>query len=54
MREELLNALKVIKEECSKHKVTCKGCPMANCNDECGLESDQPSEWRLEKREVYF
>ena len=53
MNDELLKALQVIKEECVKHEL-CKNCPMLNSSDECGVNADDPSEWSLEKREVYF
>ena len=54
MTEELLNALKLIKEECKKYK-KCDDCPMYAHNElECGVIDDEPKKWRLEKREVYF
>ena len=53
MTDELLKALQTIKNECKKHN-NCNGCPILTYGDECGLESDKPSKWALEKREVYF
>lgn len=53
MTEELLKALQLIKEECSKHKY-CDGCPMVTRSDDCAIQEDAPRLWRLEKREVYF
>lgn len=56
MTEELLKALQLIKEECSKYDGTCKGCAMRKVNGGCGVTDIEcfPSDWRLEKREVYF
>lgn len=55
MTEELLNALKLIKAECEKQGSTCYDCPMYAHNElECGVISENPCRWRLEKREVYF
>lgn len=55
MNEELLNALKLIKEECKKQDSCGVNCPMWSIgNDECGVTGDAPNEWKLEKREVYF
>ena len=45
---ELLNALKVIKEHCEK--CDCYECPMAY-DDSCMLERD-PKDWKLEPRIV--
>mgnify|MGYP003301268743 CR=1 FL=1 len=65
MTDELLKALQVIKEECvkrddsirfgrGKNEDKCKGCPLSDCYDDCGIMETKPSEWKLEKREVYF
>ncbi len=56
MTEELLNALKVIKAECSKHTGVCGDCPLLKYYGGCAITdyNSQPSDWRLEKREVYF
>ena len=54
MTEELLNALKLIKAECKKYK-NCDDCPMYTHNElGCGVIDDEPKNWLLEKREVYF
>lgn len=53
-KKKLLNALKVIREECSKHKEeSCLGCPL--CTDTgCNLNKP-PREWQLvtEKKSVW-
>ena len=46
--DELLNALKVVKEHCKK--CDCYECPMAY-DDSCMLERD-PKDWKLEPRIV--
>lgn len=53
MNEELLNALKLIKEECKKH-TRCEGCPLVNSCDECGISEETPRHWLLQERVVYF
>lgn len=53
MKDELLKALQLIKEECKKH-VHCDGCPMMTCDGMCGISENEPKSWLLEKREVYF
>ena len=45
--EKLLDALKVVKEHCSKC-FDCDECPMAY-EDSCMLERD-PKDWKLEPR----
>ena len=55
MKDELLNALKLIKEACNELGSDCEGCPMwSYSNGECGVTGNSPFEWNLEKREVYF
>lgn len=43
---ELLEALKVIREECKKH-VNCGMCPMRTDNTECALRKNYPQNWTL-------
>ena len=45
---ELLDALRLIREECKKHE-SCELCPLrSKFNDDCALgESDQPANWDL-------
>lgn len=54
MTDELLKALQLIKEECSKHGNTCHDCPLYAPEKGCGVKSSTPEEWLLEKREVWF
>lgn len=54
MTDKLLNALRVIKEECKSHGNSCKDCPLLNCEGLCGVNKEAPEDWMLEKREVYF
>ena len=56
MTDELLNALKTIKDECSKHKLKCNSCPLITGEGGCGVTNvdECPSDWKLQKREVYF
>ena len=56
MTEELLKALQLIKAECEKHSDSdsCCECPMHTTYGDCGVTEKCPSDWRLEKREVYF
>lgn len=54
MTDELLKALQTIEEEC-KNNDNCASCPLYSCeNSDCGVTSNTPSTWELEKREVYF
>lgn len=45
--EEIVNALKVIKEVCSQHK--CDVCPLIMSNGECGVVDPvtQPEDWMI-------
>lgn len=65
MTDELLNALRLIKAECEKHSklvsvskmrscCKCNNCPLSASDGDCGVTQIEPSEWSLEKREVYF
>lgn len=47
--DKLLDALKVIKKECRKHR-ECNGCPMAL--DDCCMLEREPAEWKIEPRIV--
>lgn len=54
-KKKLLNALKIIREECSKHKgKSCEECAL--CTDEgCKLKIDAPRDWLLsnEKKDIW-
>ncbi len=54
MTDELLKALQLIKEECAKHESGCDGCPMATFVGTCGITNEAPTDWSLNKKEVYF
>ena len=50
-KEEIINALKVIKDECADHE-RCKHCPFGDDGDSCNLvdlvDTDSiPSEWKI-------
>ncbi len=53
MSDELLKSLELIKEECKKYE-RCKGCPLLDACGNCGVMENNPEDWYLEKREVYF
>lgn len=48
---DLLEALKVIVNECKKHD-TCDSCPMRDKFDECALQNDPPDDWVFKDNEV--
>lgn len=65
MTDELLKALQLIKEECTKrddsivfvrpkHESKCTGCPLADGTGECGVTVDSPDRWKLEKGRYIF
>ena len=53
-RNELIDALNIIKKECAKH-VDCKLCPMVYKNDEgetwCYLRDNAPNSWMVKEKE---
>lgn len=53
-KKKLLNALKIIREECSKHKgKSCEECSL--CTDEgCKLKIDAPRDWLLSNEKKTF
>jgi hypothetical protein len=53
MDDKLLEALKVIKEECKKHD-SCSTCPMSVRGDACGIDDSSPNDWKLVPRTTYF
>lgn len=44
-KEEIINALKVIKDECAENK-TCLVCPFGDSNCKCKLV-DTPCDWEI-------
>ena len=53
--EEIINALKVIKDEClSLEKKSCYGCCFYNDKKRCLINNNSPSYWNInEKEEVW-
>lgn len=53
-RNNLIDALNVIKKECEKH-ACCETCPMVYRNymgeEWCYLKDNTPSMWRIKERE---
>ena len=47
---EIINALKIIKTECSEHPI-CANCPFY-LNDRCNIKVD-PEYWELESKYVW-
>lgn len=51
---ELLEALKVIKEECEKH-LKCSECPLrtkSSCEHLCGIKENNPDRWKLKNEDI--
>lgn len=45
-KEEILNALKIIKDECKD--IDCEDCPFLNDeNNVCCIQDDPPSSWKI-------
>lgn len=44
-KEEIINALKVIKEECTGTQ--CRNCPFGEINGVCRLEERTPALWDI-------
>ena len=49
---DLEQALKVIREECKKHK-NCPTCPLRNEEDGCYIHENMPNEWALKSDVKY-
>lgn len=64
--DEIINALKIIKETCTKFGVLydincCRHCPLRTANDECGVFNTSygdaicsPEEWEIIKPEAPY
>lgn len=48
---EIINALKIIKTECSEHLI-CDGCPFYS-NDRCNIKYVDPEYWELSSSYVW-
>lgn len=46
-KEEILNALKIIKDECSG--THCKDCPFGNEGGDCNIPKGPPEDWVVKK-----
>jgi hypothetical protein len=46
-KEEILNALQIIKDECAG--ADCQTCPFRIVNNECAIGSDPPAYWQIKK-----
>lgn len=51
-KEEIIGALKIIKEECASH-TTCKTCPLwlPDGNPECNVAYQCPEDWKINNAE---
>ena len=46
-KEEILNALQIIKDECAG--ADCEACPFRTVNNGCTIQFDPPEHWRIKK-----
>ena len=46
-KEEIINALKVIKEECAGQ--VCEKCPFGGDGGKCKLVNDSPDNWAIDE-----
>jgi len=44
--EEIIEALKVIKDVCDRFRDSCNSCPLRDKYDECGL-CEMPADWEI-------
>jgi hypothetical protein len=49
-KEEIINALKVIKEECESQGIDCNACPFC-VNEGCEIVTRTPNNWELNATE---
>lgn len=45
-KEEIINALKVIKDECNQTS-ECDDCPFADKNNNCAFSTEVPPDWEI-------
>ena len=50
--EELINALKVIRDVCNDSKDGCKNCPLSGHSDECLVNESIPECWDIKNKPV--
>lgn len=48
---ELLEALKVIRDECNSHPDTCSVCPLREYSGGCTLLQQRPEKWKFKGEE---
>lgn len=50
-QEEIINALKVIKDECGQYEITCENCPFYNGKKHCAIryQDEDPCDWKIAK-----
>ena len=46
-KEEIINALKVIKDECAEFDDDCQACPFYSYEDGCKIANIEPWKWKL-------
>ena len=50
-REEILNALHVIKDTCGDEMIDCDNCPFGDDEDLCRLKRTIPTNWRINEED---
>lgn len=50
-KEEILKALKVIKNVCSEKKSDCEHCPFYLSNNGCQIMNKYPTFWKIQEDE---
>lgn len=44
---EIIEALRVIKDVCEDQNGNCKQCPLRSADDECGICDEEPRDWEI-------
>lgn len=56
-QEEILNALRVIKDTCKEFDndgiLDCPNCPFGNLSGDCILNEKYPLEWNISSEEIW-
>lgn len=52
-REEILNALHVIKDICDDETIDCYNCPFGNDENLCRIKDRIPANWRIKDEEIW-
>lgn len=53
-KEEILNALQIIQNECRVHEYSCYDCPFYNQDDGCAINKGIPNFWKINECEVVW